>query len=298
MKPRLFVTGASGRLGGRLALALASRFEVVAARHLSPAPSGLEGVPLDLGDAASVEHCLDGCRPSAVLHAAALADADACERQPEIAKRVNVDGTRHLADACSTRGLPLVALSTDLVVSSGDAPADEHAPTSGASTYATSKLAAERAILQTPTGAVLRVALVVGRGYGPRPTASEAVLWAVGRGERPRLFDDQFRTPIDAESVADLIGRVLARRRTGLLHAGGPERISRYALGLRVAKAFGIPSEALERVGREAQAGARRPADASLDSARALRELGWRPRPLDAALAESRPAPPPTSLEA
>ena len=49
----VLVTGAGGRLGGRLAGLLASRFRVVAGVHVAPAPVGVTTQSLDLTDARS-----------------------------------------------------------------------------------------------------------------------------------------------------------------------------------------------------------------------------------------------------
>jgi dTDP-4-dehydrorhamnose reductase len=70
---------------------------------------------------------------------------------------------------------------------------------------------------------------------------------------------------------------------------GGPERVSRYELGLRVAALLALPSRLIQPVLQsEHPHGAMRPADASLDCSRARRELRWAPRPLDAGVRESR----------
>src|SRR5688572_28651508 len=109
---RLMVTGAGGLLGGRLAEILAGSFRVIAARHeAAPAPAP-EVVSLDLLDESSLLHALDEARPDAVVHSAALADADRCEREPDLARRVNVDASIWLARACRARDIRLVALST------------------------------------------------------------------------------------------------------------------------------------------------------------------------------------------
>ena len=134
--------------------------------------------------------------------------------------------------------------------------------------------------------AVLRVALVIGRGYGPRTTATESVAAALAAGRAPRLFDDQYRTPIDPESIGDAIGRVLEGTASGRFHLGGAERLSRYELGQRVAQVLGLGGS-FESVSQSTLA-VRRPADASLDSSRARRELGWTPRPLDEAIRDGR----------
>ena len=60
--------------------------------------------------------------------------------------------------------------------------------------YGRSKLEAEEEALRRGAGsAVVRVALVCGRGHGPRATASEGIVWALRRGQPLRLFTDQYR---------------------------------------------------------------------------------------------------------
>ena len=107
-----------------------------------------------------------------------------------------------------------------------------------------------------------------------------------------RLYTDQVRTPVDAASVADAVLRALERPASGRIHLGGPERLSRYQLGLRVAATLGLPADGIVPVTTvEVPQAARRPADASLDSNRARRELGREPRSLDGAIRDGRAAP-------
>jgi dTDP-4-dehydrorhamnose reductase len=64
---------------------------------------------------------------------------------------------------------------------------------------------------------------------------------------------------------------------------------------LRTAGVLGLDTRLIDVVTtREHPPGAPRPADVSLDSSRAARELGWAPRPLDVALSETRLSPDPT----
>jgi len=181
----------------------------------------------------------------------------------------------------------LIALSTDLVLGGERAPASEEERPRPLLHYGRTKLEAEDAVLAASGDAVvLRVALVVGRGFGPRTTASEGVAAALAAGRRPRLFLDQYRTPIDPESIADAIARVLDRKASGRFHVGGAERLSRYELGQRVARVLGLPAN-IEGTS-QAEQGVPRPAEASMDSSRARRELGWEPRPLDDAIRDGR----------
>ena len=286
-RTRVLVTGASGLLGGRLAELLARSHDMIAMRHEAPVPSGLDAVDGDLLDGQALDRAFDLARPDAVLHSAAIADPDRCDREPELARRINVDASAEVAARCGRRGLRLVTLSTDLVFDGERALSSEETPPRPILYYGHTKLDAEGAVLAaSPDAVILRVALVIGRGYGSRKTATEAVAASLAAGGRPRLFHDQYRTPIDPDSVADAVTRVFARPVSGRFHLGGAERISRYDLGQRVARVLGLP-EHLERTD-EASQPVRRPRDASFDSGRARRELGWEPRPLDDAIRDGR----------
>jgi dTDP-4-dehydrorhamnose reductase len=287
---RLLVTGAGGLLGGRLAVLLARRHHVIAGVHDAPGPEGLEAIAFDLGSPVSVEACLERGKPDAVLHSAALADADRCEADPERATALNLRATESLARLCAGRGVRLVALSTDMVLGGEKPFSSETDAPSPLLVYGRTKLMAEAAVLASATDAtVLRVALVHGRGHGARRTASEAIADALRGGRRLRLFTDQHRTPVDPESVADAVDRILERGAAGLFHVGGAERLSRYELGIRVAALLGLPADRIDPVTQsEGRQGARRPADVSLDCSRARRELGFYPRALDEGVREGR----------
>jgi dTDP-4-dehydrorhamnose reductase len=248
---------------------------------------------LDVESAASVAAALEAVRPDAVLHAAALASADVCHRDPERARRINTGGSETVARACRARGIRLVALSTDLVFDGKTSRVNESHAAAPLSTYGRTKLDGEEAALAAHAGAaVARVALMHGRGFGPRASASEAIAWALRAGRRPTLFVDEYRTPVDAESLAPPLAALLAGTHEGRFHLGGPERVSRYELGVRIARRVGAPAEGIEAVRQDERPAAEpRPADVSLDSSRAQRELGYTPRRLEEAIADDRPSP-------
>ncbi len=290
---RVLVTGAGGLLGGRLAELLHARgLDVLAAHRLSIPPPGPRPVLVELTDEDALARLLDASRPDAVVHAAAIGQSNRCEQRPDEAERVNARLPGTLARECHERGLRLVALSTDLVFAGDRSFLREDDAPGPLGVYGRTKLAGEEAVLSAcPGAAVVRVALILGRGHGARATSTESVARALLGGQAVRLFTDEHRTPVDPESVADAVGRLLESPAAGLFHLGGPERISRHDLGLRVARWLGLPAGGII-AGRQADhAGPdRRAADVSLDSGRARRELGWEPRPIDEAIRESRAA--------
>jgi dTDP-4-dehydrorhamnose reductase len=227
------------------------------------------------------------------VHAAALGRADHCQERPEEAERVNARLPGAVARLCRERGLRLVALSTDLVFGGDRAFVREDDPPGPLSVYGRTKLAGEEAVLAAcPGAAVARVALVLGRGHGARGTSTESVAWALRAGRAVRLFTDEYRTPVDPESLADAVGCLLERGGAGLYHLGGPERLSRHELGLRVARALALPESGVEAAVQAEYAGdERRAPDVSLDSTRARIELGWEPAAIDEAIRRGREGP-------
>ena len=288
MKRRVLVTGASGLLGGRLASLLAASFDVLGTLHRK-VPATPEAIPLDLDLPEALAGALDRARADAVIHCAALADADACEREPERARTINVDAAAALGRWARARSARLIHVSTDLVLGGRRPFSGEHVGAEPILVYGRTKKEGEEAVL-AEGGVVVRVPLIVGRGHGARRTASEAIADGLAARRPLRLYADQYRTPTDAESVAAALAVLVVGSQQGLFHLGGPERVSRYELGQRVAGVLGLSADTIEAVTMDrVPLAVPRPADVSMDSARAARELGYAPRPLDVSIRDARP---------
>lgn len=111
----IFVTGGTGLLGNCIVRELCQRGEpvrVLVRKATSKRPfEGLdvEVIDGDLGDDASLFHeATEGCR--AVIHSAALIHLG--WQQLEESRRINVQGTQHVIDACLSRKIRLVHVST------------------------------------------------------------------------------------------------------------------------------------------------------------------------------------------
>jgi dTDP-4-dehydrorhamnose reductase len=213
-----------------------------------------------------------------VIHTAALSQPNRCEQEPDLSYATNVEATRVVAQFCGSHQIPFAFTSTDQVFDGLAAPYDETSSPSPISVYGRHKVKAE-AIIQAlhPAAAICRMPLLYGP---PSPTAEcflQGFLRTLRAGQPLHLFTDEFRTPVYVEDAA--LGLLLALERTsGLLHLGGPERLSRYDFGLRMAEVFGL-DKGLILPSKQADVTlpAPRPPDVSSTSQKAFK-LGYRPR--------------------
>jgi dTDP-4-dehydrorhamnose reductase len=243
--------------------------DVLAWGHSRPATvCGITARPVDLTDTAGLSEALNEARPDAVIHAAAMAAVADCARDPGAADAVNAGGTRTLAEACDAAGVRLVYVSTDLVFDGEAAPYTECVVPGPLSVYGRTKVAGERAVLPFARHAVVRVSWMYGPSRIGRPNFFDNQVAALRNGEPVALFQDEWRTPLAFTTAARALTAVSSSDVDGILHVGGPERMSRLEIGRRLAAHLGIRDNRIESVGRTATPGEARPRDVSLDSAR------------------------------
>jgi dTDP-4-dehydrorhamnose reductase len=268
---RIVLTGASGQLGGYVSLWLRrAGFEVVAWSGQEQGERA--GVPLrqvDLADLEAVERALWEADPGAIIHAAAMSTIEGVRLDPVRARTVNVSATQFLADWSARHGRKLIYTSTDLVFDGrlgGYREDDRAAPVLA---YGRSKFEAEPAVLAAPGGIVARTSLLYGPAQGGKATYYDRTVAALRRGEILTFFEDEFRTPLDLSTAAEVLVRLAGSDMAGLVHVGGTERLSRFELSRRIAGALGF-DRSLVRANRQSHVTfpEPRPADVSLDTSR------------------------------
>ncbi|MDB5351869.1 MAG: dTDP-4-dehydrorhamnose reductase [Planctomycetota bacterium] len=266
---RVLVTGASGQLGAYLIDALLSDGHEPIAWSGSDAGSrsGIRLRSIDLTDLAGVRQTLERDQPDAIVHLAAISSAAGVLNAPDLAETVNVAATAVLADWCSAHHRRLIFSSTDLVFSGERSWNREGDHADPRLAYGRTKRSAEDFVLATPLGLVARLPLMYGPSRCGRTGFFDQAIQAFHRGEPRSYFADEFRTPLDYDSVASILARVLKIELAGILHVAGAERVSRFDLMQTVAEAMGLdPSLVLANRRADAPGPEPRPADVSLDT--------------------------------
>lgn len=259
--------GGSGFLGGELVRRCATAGHEVGATYLTrPGPQEqATWLPLDVRARQDVAGVFDAFAPEVTINAA--------YRQADWA--TTADGAAHVAAGVARVGGRLVHVSSDVVFSGGEHRYDETSPPDPITPYGAAKAAAETAVRALlPGAAIARTSLILGHGRSGHEALVRSLAAGVGEGV---LFTDDVRCPVHVGDLGAALVEVAERGLAGVLHVAGADAVSRYELGVLVARRDGLDAARL-RTGRRADAGVPGPLEVRLDCSATQRRLATRLR--------------------
>lgn len=250
---------------------------------------GVQILRADLTRFREVRRLFQEIGPSAVIHAAAAPDPNFCQLNRVESYRINVDASLNMADLCAEDSIPCVFTSSDLVFDGLNAPYREDDIVCPVSHYGEQKVLAEQGMLKRyPLVTICRMALMFGEAGPVAASFIQPMIGAMKEGRELKLFTNEFRTPLSGRAAVHGLFIALAKAR-GILHLGGPERISRYGFGRLLMDVLQLHEAKLTPCLQEdVRMAAPRPPDVSLDSSRAS-ALGFKPGLLRNELEELTP---------
>ena len=154
---RFLVTGVKGQLGYDIVKELKSRGYTDILEF--------DRNEMDLTKEDEVKTKIEETKPDVVFHCAAYTAVDNAEDNPELARLVNVSGTKYLSEATSKVGAKLIYISTDYVFD-GEKPYGETYDVSDyvnpTSVYGKTKLEGENEAKKNPKHFIVRTSWVFG----------------------------------------------------------------------------------------------------------------------------------------
>lgn len=233
---RIVITGDKGQLGQALHQALSGN-QIV----------GLDLPEYDIGAADQIIPAIVDAQPDLVIHPAAMTDVDGCERDPELAFRVNALGTQNVALACGRCGAAMVHVSTNEVFDGKlGRPYYEWDAPSPLSVYARSKAAAEfyvRNLLRRFY--IVRTAWLYARGGNNFVTKIQA---AADKHGALRVVTDEVSAPTYAPDLAEAIARLAGTDHYGIYHLVNDGICSRYEWAIEILALSGRDDVSVEGI--------------------------------------------------
>jgi len=272
-QPRILVTGASGQLGHYILSRLENLGKKVVGWSQKSTGNlfGTELQPVDFSHGEAIVHALERVRPDVIIHAGAMSGADDVRKGPEQGRIINTEATRIIADWAGNHGARLIYTSTDMVFDGSKPMWHESDPVCPILAYGRTKAIAEPFVYTTPHGLVARISLLFGPTLTGRPSFFTSTLNALAQGQSRPVFIDEWRTPVDYITVARILCSLAIDRTnvTGILHIGGPKRMTRFELLRQGALWAGLDTSLLIPVkAKDLDLPEPRPSDLSLDTRR------------------------------
>lgn len=289
---KILITGSNGLLGQKLIAQLKkSNIEFLATsqgENRNPDCPAVNYESLDITNKLQVQEVVNNFLPNVIIHTAAMTNVDACEKDPENCKKINVDGTKHLFEAAVELNAQFISLSTDFVFDGENGPYKEDDKRNPLSVYAQSKVDAEDLLLKSEykNWNIVRTIIVFGKGHNL--SRSNIVLWAydaLKKGDPLNIVDDQYRAPTWADDLAWACIKMATSKKTGIFHICGPKTYSIYELVLAIGAHYKLPTNQINRTSSNSlNQAAKRPPKTGFILDKAREELGYNPLKLEQSL--------------
>lgn len=286
LRKKILITGSNGLLGQKLVQKLKSNqteFDLIATAKGQNRISDQKGYiyeSLDITDRREVKSVLDKYQPDTIIHTAAMTNVDACETEKEACRKLNVNAVSYLIQEAEKYQSHFIHLSTDFIFDGKNGPYKEEDEPNPLSFYGQSKLDAETIVRNSNTKWSIARTIII-YGIVEDMSRSNIVLWAKSALEKKQkltIVNDQFRTPVLAEDLADGCIEIAKRGAEGIYHLGGKDLMSIVELVRRVADYYNLDKSYIVEISSESlNQAAKRPTKTGFVIDKAIRDLDYSP---------------------
>ncbi|MFW5981017.1 MAG: dTDP-4-dehydrorhamnose reductase [bacterium] len=270
---RVLITGGRGLLGRELKLLLEDEYELYS--------WGKE--ELDITDSKEVIAKIIELNPDIVIHGAAYVDADGCEKNIDLAYRVNAYGTRNIAIACQQSKSEMIYISSDYVFDGKKgSPYLEFDNPNPINIYGKTKLAGEEFVKSLLNQYfIVRTAWLYG-DYGN--DFIKTMLKLAKEREFVNIVKDQVGTPTYVKDLVEAIKIILDSKLYGIYHATNDGEASWYEFAKRIFEYSNSQVKVKAVTSQEFVSAAARPAYSVLNNYSLEQGFGYKMRDWEIAL--------------
>jgi len=289
---RILITGSNGLLGQRLVADCVEKG--IAFLGVSSGPNRNPACPvacyeaLDITQFDEVSSLLEKESFSHIIHTAAMTNVDACEKDPEHCYLINHKASAHLFTIAGRKNTHFTLLSTDFVFDGLIGNYKENDVPQPLSVYGRSKWLAEQELLTSKgtNWAIARTIIVYGTGHAlNKSNIFSWLMQELSAGKEVSLITDHFRAPTWVNDLSEGCLAIVQREKEGVFHLCGPETLSIFEIGIRVAKYLGVSENLIKPIDSiTLNQAAARPPKTGFDLGKAKTELGYCPHTIEQTL--------------
>ena len=239
---KILITGAKGLLGSNLALMYCKEYEIHATDKQKPNFEKCFNYELDITKKEDLK-IIEEVKPDLVVHCAALVNLDFCEENKDLAKKINAEGTKNIAEACKKAGSYLIHISTDAVFDGEKGNYLEEDITNPLSVYAKTKLKAEENIKKVNEKFSILRTNIYGWNSQDKFSLAEWMLDKLEKNEKFPGFEDIYFSPLLVNNLGEVILEVYEKGYNGILNVVGSESCSKLDFAKKIARVFNLDKE-------------------------------------------------------
>lgn len=246
---RFLITGASGLLGLNISLQLSKANEVIGTMNnnvLTDVPFHVLSI-----DFSTNNHFLrefEKIQPDVIIHCAAIANLDECEKFPDKAYYLNAEIPGKLAYLSKKNGIKLVHISTDAVFDGKTGNYSENDHPEPLSIYAKTKRNGEEMVMKENDQAIITRVNFFGWSLSGNRSLSEFFFNNLKSNNKVNGFTDVCFCPLYVSLLSDLLIEMIRKKLSGIYHVVSSDHMSKYEFGCEIAKRFGFNSNLINPV--------------------------------------------------
>jgi dTDP-4-dehydrorhamnose reductase len=264
----MILVAGSGPMGTAISQALSKGNDVKRAcdkEYPSPA-SGC--ITYDIKNSSDIAHLIKQVNPEKIVLAEEISDIEYCEKNRLDAMEFNTRGIRFFVEAAAPITSKIIYISSAYVFDGRKSGGlyTEYDHVNPLNVYGETKLMGEVAVDKAADHLTFRK----GEVYGNYPdNFVNYVIDSLSYGKKLELARDMYFSPIYIDDAAAAVSLLIRESMSGPYNIAGPERISHYEMGLRIAKVFNLNEDLLVPLSMdEIGYTVRMPKDLSLDISR------------------------------
>jgi dTDP-4-dehydrorhamnose reductase len=263
---KFLVTGSAGLVGNQVVKDLAEKEDTVYSAYNNTKPEF--GIPtqMDLNSLDKIENIIEKLKPDAIIHLAAITDVDLCEKEKDLAIKINAKATETISKQAAKYKSFFVYVSTDYVFDGKKGMKLESDTPNPIGYYGESKFEGEKSVMNLASSwCIARTSTP----YGIHQKKKSFPLWVAENLQNKteiNVIVDQFTSPTYVPNLSAMLIEIAKRQIVGIIHVAGATRVSRYEMAELVADKLHLDKKLLKPANIDTMNWiAKRPKDSSLD---------------------------------